>query len=311
MEISNLVVARYADGRVLKGVTQDFSPNRGIFHIHPPGDDRNATQLRFKQLKALFFVSSLDGDPSREDLPGFVAGPAETQQGKKIAVRFKDGEFICGYTLSWTPEREGFFMFPADPNGNNQRIFVITAATAEVKAGPAAEVLAQRALSTRRDAGVLPTERPEAGGSRHPLPWERPAARPDPEARTPANRRASSFAVAGPSGPAWPGGAPCAASPGATGGASCRRGPSRPSCARTAWRACDAGGACRRSWGSRGWARHHDARPGTLPVRPHICKRTAAQNAVTVAESVAAAGLRSQVTYAHSASRSPLARCPS
>ena len=171
MEISNLVVARYADGRVLKGVTQDFSPNRGLFHVHAPGDDSNAVELRFKQLKALFFVSSLDGDPSRQDVQGFVQGPAETQQGKKIAVRFKDGEFMCGYTLSWTPDREGFFLFPADPNGNNQRIFVITAATAEVKAGPAAEVLAQKVLSAKPGEGAAPPE--PRRGTITPLPGVR------------------------------------------------------------------------------------------------------------------------------------------
>jgi hypothetical protein len=169
VEISNLVVARYADGRVLKGVTQDFSPNRGIFHVHAPGDDANAVELRFKQLKALFFVRTLEGDGSRQDVRGFVAAPPETQQGKKIAVRFKDGEFICGYTLSWTPDREGFFLFPADVEGNNQRIFVITAATAEVKAGPAAEVLAQRVLAAQGSGSAAGRSEGAAGGSVTPL----------------------------------------------------------------------------------------------------------------------------------------------
>ena len=190
MEISNLVVARFVDGRVLKGVTNDFTPNRGVFHIHPPGQDAAAMEIKFKQLKALFFVSSLDGDPSRQDVLGFVQGPAETQQGKKIAVRFRDGEFICGYTLSWTPEREGFFLFPADPNANNQRIFVITSATVEVKAGPAAEVLAQRILANRPGDG-LPTAKPEPApetrrGFLRPLPGaQRPSAflpKPDDDA---------------------------------------------------------------------------------------------------------------------------------
>ena len=147
MEISNMVVARYLDGRVLKGVTQDFSPNRGIFHVHPDGAGHDAVELRFKQLKALFFVSSFEGDPDRVDVRGFVDGPPETQKGKKIAVRFRDGELLCGYTLSWTPEREGFFVFPADTASNNQRVFVISAATMEVKAGPAADILAQRTLA--------------------------------------------------------------------------------------------------------------------------------------------------------------------
>lgn len=146
MDITNLVVARYLDGRVLKGVTRDFSPNRPILHI----DLQNGgavVELRFKQLKALFFVKGFEGNSARQDLRGFVNGPAETQQGKKIAVRFRDGEFICGYTLSWSPDREGFFLFPSDADSNNHRIFVITASTLEIKAGPAAEVLAQRVLA--------------------------------------------------------------------------------------------------------------------------------------------------------------------
>lgn len=161
MEITNLIVARYLDGRVLKGVTRDFSPNRAILHVDLQ-DGSPAVELRFKQLKALFFVRELEGDPSRQDVRGFVHGPAETQQGKKIAVRFRDGEFICGYTLSWSPDREGFFLFPANAATNNQRIYVITSSTVEIKAGPAAEVLAQRVLATQAAAAAgEPAEAPE------------------------------------------------------------------------------------------------------------------------------------------------------
>ncbi len=174
MEISNLVVARYADGRVLKGVTQDFSPNRGIFHVHPEGEGGEAVELRFKQLKALFFVSSLTGNATRQDVRGFLDGPQETQKGKKIAVRFRDGELICGYTLSWTPEREGFFLFPADTSCNNQRIFVITAATLEVKAGPAAELLAQRALANAKKGDAAPESKSDAGKAWKPKLAPRP-----------------------------------------------------------------------------------------------------------------------------------------
>ena len=204
MEISNLIVARYADGRVLKGVTRDFSPNRGILHVDRQ-DGTPAVELRFKQLKALFFVRSLEGDPSRQDLRGFVLGPAETQHGKKISVRFRDGEFICGYTLSWSPDREGFFLFPSDGNGNNQRIFVITASTLEVKAGPAAEVLAQRVLSEAPAPGETgPATRADArpgSSSLTPLPPSRPSTlggRPSgfiprpPRASTPPERRTGS-----------------------------------------------------------------------------------------------------------------------
>ena len=189
MDISNLVVARYTDGRVLKGVTRDFSPNRVMFHVDPQ-DGGPTVELRFRQLKALFFVSSLEGDPTRQDVRGFVHGPVETQQGKKIAVRFRDGELLCGYTLSWSPDREGFFLFPADVHGNNQRIYVITASTLEVKAGPAAEVLAQRVLSESPPPGSSGLMR-GLGGSRSPRPGAPPSGlRPMPPI---GGRRPSGF----------------------------------------------------------------------------------------------------------------------
>jgi len=139
------VVARFSDGKVLKGTTQDFFPNRPSFHLIPT-EGGNGLEIRCKQLKAVFFVKSFEGDAKRKDVRGFIAAPAETAQGKKIAVRFKDGELLCGYSLSYTPDRDGFFVFPADAGGNNLRVYVLTAAATEVKAGPAAEVLAQRVL---------------------------------------------------------------------------------------------------------------------------------------------------------------------
>jgi hypothetical protein len=178
VEITNLVVARYLDGRVLKGVTRDFSPNRPIFHVDLE-DGSPAIELRYRQLKALFFVKGFEGDPDRQDIRGFVHGPAETQQGKKIAVRFRDGEFICGYTLSWSPDREGFFLFPADADSNNQRIFVISSSTLEIKAGPAAEVLAQRVLAGAPAKGNAPASRPDLKLQK-PAPW-RPTGNPSPQ----------------------------------------------------------------------------------------------------------------------------------
>ena len=138
----NKVVAHYANGKLVKGTTRDFFPNRPTFHLTPPSGP--VMEIRCRELKAVFFVRDLIGDDRRRDLRGFVAGPAETPHGKKIAVAFKDGELLCGYTLTFTPERDGFFLFPSAPGSNNRRVYVMMAATTEVKAGPAAEELAQR-----------------------------------------------------------------------------------------------------------------------------------------------------------------------
>jgi hypothetical protein len=144
----NRVVAHFVDGRLAKGTTQDFFPNRARFHVQPT-DGSPAIEIRCKDLKALFFVREHGGNPTRRDLRGFLASPGETAQGKKIAVRFRDGELLCGYSLTYMPDREGFFVFPSDNGSNNLRIYVVVAATVEVKAGPAADTLAQRVLGGR------------------------------------------------------------------------------------------------------------------------------------------------------------------
>ena len=146
MTESPLVVAHFLDGRIEKGTTQDFNPNRPGFHLIPQAGGKRV-ELSCKHLKAIFFVKDLQGDAKRQDLRGFIAAPASTAHGKKLAVRFKDGELLCGYTLSLRPDREGFFLFPADGQGNNIRIYVLIAATKEIKGGPAAEDLARDALS--------------------------------------------------------------------------------------------------------------------------------------------------------------------
>lgn len=143
MDEINHVVAHFLDGILLKGTTEDFSPNRPSFHVYRVGHSK-ADEVLCKKLKAVFFVRDLDGNPERRDIPGFIQGPGETNHGKKVAVRFTDKEIIFGYTLSYSRERSGFFMTPADPGSNNLRVYVLTAATLEVKMGLHADALAQQ-----------------------------------------------------------------------------------------------------------------------------------------------------------------------
>ena len=145
MSVVNRVVAHFLDGRILKGSTIDLSPGRSSFHLVRDG---STVQIRFSEVKAVFFVRDLDGDPRRLDLRGFIAGPSETLHGKKVAVRFADGELVCGYTLSYMPRKDAFFMYPADLGSNNLRIYVNAASAVEVCDREAAEELAQRVLDS-------------------------------------------------------------------------------------------------------------------------------------------------------------------
>ena len=145
----NRIVVHSRDGKLLKGTTQDFFPNRPLFHVQP-ADDGESVEVRCKTLKSAFFVKDFAGDARRQDALGFLAAPGETKQGRKIAVRFKDGELLTGYSLTYSADREGFFMFPSDARSNNLRIYVLVGATAEVKSGLDADELVKRTLDQRK-----------------------------------------------------------------------------------------------------------------------------------------------------------------
>jgi hypothetical protein len=93
MSETNKVVVRFSDGRVLKGTTEDFFPNRPGFHLRPLGESE-VLDIRCKDLKAVFFVKDFAGDPQRKEARGFEQATTDISRGKKIAIRFKDGELV-------------------------------------------------------------------------------------------------------------------------------------------------------------------------------------------------------------------------
>ena len=123
------VVVRYRDGRIVKGATSNFVPARDAFHVQTP--DGATAEIQRAELKALFFVRDLAGDPKRADTNEFC--PGRSAPGRKIRVEFDDGEVLVGTTQGYQPDRPGFFLFPADAASNNERCFVVTAATRRVE----------------------------------------------------------------------------------------------------------------------------------------------------------------------------------
>lgn len=149
------VVVRYLDGTLYKGTTNDFFPNKSKFHVIDP-DTAAETEVFCSEIKAVFFVKDLQGDRSREDLPGFVTEPGETLVGRKIAIRFKDGELLCGYSMQYSPAKAGFVVFPADTACNNLRVYVLTHSTREIHVGPNADPFVTRVLSEMRAGRSAP-----------------------------------------------------------------------------------------------------------------------------------------------------------
>lgn len=129
----NKVVARFQDGRMIKGLTHDFIPTRDRFHVAVAGaaPGTKAVELLRDDLKALFFVKDFGGDPKRVDVNAFDA--SRPVVGRRIRVVFQDGEVMVGTTLGYQPGRPGFFLEPADSQSNIRRCFVVTRATREIR----------------------------------------------------------------------------------------------------------------------------------------------------------------------------------
>ena len=125
------VVVRYKDGKVLKGVTQNFFPNKDRFHLflaEKPSDPPK--EIFIRDLKAVFVVRDFGGNPDYKERKEFSGG--EKVFGTKIEVAFQDGEVLVGSTLGYDLKRQGFFIFPADPQSNNLRAFVVSSAVKHV-----------------------------------------------------------------------------------------------------------------------------------------------------------------------------------
>ena len=129
-EVYCRVVARFVDGRVLKGTIRDFAPNKVMFHLQPSEMGVAPLKIPVGALKALFFVRDYEGNPDRKDRQDFDDAPGT---GRRLVVHFKDGEKIAGTTNSFAPDNPGFFMTPADPAANNERVFVIRSAVSRIE----------------------------------------------------------------------------------------------------------------------------------------------------------------------------------
>jgi hypothetical protein len=125
------VVVRYADGQLLKGFTQDFHGSKSQFSLWPSitaaAHERIVVPLA--RLKAVFFVREFAGNPHHVEQKVF-AGPAH---GRRIEVTLLDDEVLVGTTLNYRSDSTGFFISPADPGGNNLRVFVVPSAVRQLR----------------------------------------------------------------------------------------------------------------------------------------------------------------------------------
>jgi len=127
-ELSQKVIIRYTDGRVLRGFVpkgtdtalQDTPPDS----LAVKDSDGKPVKVVASDIKAIFFVKSFDGNPDYAEFKVFSTRPSG--KGVWVRVHFKDGEVIEGVAPNCfeTYSKAVFYITPPDPESNNQGVLV-------------------------------------------------------------------------------------------------------------------------------------------------------------------------------------------
>lgn len=130
------VILRFVDGKIIRGYIDNFSPSDEVVSIV---DESSKSQtVNINELKAIFFVKTFEGDKSYSERKAFTQ---TTIPGKRVFVRFKDGESMVGYIEGNVPwekgffleqKKGGFFLIPVDNKSNNIKVFVVASSVQDV-----------------------------------------------------------------------------------------------------------------------------------------------------------------------------------
>lgn len=124
------LIIRYLDGKLIKRVAKAYQFSGDRLAIVNLLTGRNET-FSLVNLKAVFFVKHLIGNPERADRHGFVQASA----GENMFVEFHDNECMWGACESYNPNSLGFFIKPCDEDCNNLLVYVDRRATKYILTG--------------------------------------------------------------------------------------------------------------------------------------------------------------------------------
>ena len=81
-------MAHFLDGRVLKGSSFDISPSRPVCHLATR--DQGTVAVKLGDLKALFFVKDLQGNPEHHDEQVPASGDPRARGARWLEIRFQE-----------------------------------------------------------------------------------------------------------------------------------------------------------------------------------------------------------------------------
>ncbi|NVM47084.1 MAG: hypothetical protein HWN79_19480, partial [Candidatus Lokiarchaeota archaeon] len=111
--MSNKIVVKFKDGKIVKGWSTDFGPNKEIFHLHSLEEyGKEILEIEISSLKAVFFVKDYLGDKNYKKVRTFNIDLKITPSQRKLIVNFVDGEHLYGTSHDYGRYKIGFFIYP-------------------------------------------------------------------------------------------------------------------------------------------------------------------------------------------------------
>jgi len=126
------LVVRYKDGRTEYGVCFALNPKDTGFHLDKVDKNGitsgNTLQVRYAELKAVYYVKSFDGKFDKNQRYREWA-----PEGSELVVEFADGEILRGHSMQhFDPDDARFYIVPKDPATNNICALIERSATSRV-----------------------------------------------------------------------------------------------------------------------------------------------------------------------------------
>jgi small nuclear ribonucleoprotein (snRNP)-like protein len=144
MEDIHRVVVRFNNGKILKGYVRNFVANENFVLLEEVGTQMERGIL-IDELKAIFFVKTFEGVSGYRDKKAYGIRQGT---GRKVYVRFNDGESMIGFLEGEIPWKKGFFLskpnskvkgfflIPVDSGSNNIKVFIVGSSIKDITLMP-------------------------------------------------------------------------------------------------------------------------------------------------------------------------------
>lgn len=116
------MVVHFMEGETLAGHGDNFFPGEAQILVRDGGGAIRKVDLA--EVKMVCFVKSLASDRAQTHLPQPDRLLYQAVPGKRVRIRFRDGEQMEGLASIRAKPRQGFFVTPMNPNSNNLQVYV-------------------------------------------------------------------------------------------------------------------------------------------------------------------------------------------